>query len=187
MTQSPKPFRELISGLSNPTRIAEIMNLRKTPRISQYYPHWDRLRRYPPPTGFTSEEWWLAAKIQRMSALKSIPLLDKSKREFQYCVPEFILEHLHGIDTRAGSMIGTLEPITNPQTRDRYLIRSLMEEAITSSQLEGAATTREVAKEMIRTGRQPADKEEQMIFNNFVTMQRITDLKNYAMSPEMVF
>jgi len=28
-----------------------------------------------------------------------------------------------------------------------------MEEAITSSQLEGAATTREVAKEMIRTGR----------------------------------
>jgi Fic family protein len=78
------------------------------------------------------------------------------------------------------------EPITNPQTRDRYLIRSLIEEAITSSQLEGAVTTREVAKEMIRTGRPPRDTSEQMILNNYVTMQRIAELKQEPLSPELV-
>jgi Fic family protein len=83
--------------------------------------------------------------------------------------------------------VGLPEPITNPQTKDKYLIRSLMEEAITSSQLEGAATTRDVAKEMIRTGRQPHGKDEQMIFNNYVTMQRISKLKDKPMSPETVF
>jgi Fic family protein len=98
-----------------------------------------------------------------------------------------VQENLHRIDVGGGAAVGTPEPITNPQTKDKYLIRSLMEEAITSSQLEGAATTREVAKEMIRTGRPPRDKDEQMIFNNFVTMQRISRLKDKPMSPETVF
>jgi Fic family protein len=53
-----------------------------------------------------------------------------------------------------------------------------MEEAITSSQLEGAATTREVAKEMIREGRQPRDRSERMILNNYLTMQRIGAIRN---------
>jgi len=62
-----------------------------------------------------------------------------------------------------------------------------MEEAITSSQLEGAVTTREVAKEMIRTGRKPRDTSEQMILNNYATMQRIRALKGSALSPEVIF
>ncbi len=31
------------------------------------------------------------------------------------------------------------EAIVNPQTRDQYIVRSLIQEAITSSQIEGAA------------------------------------------------
>ena len=50
------------------------------------------------------------------------------------------------------------DQITNPDTRDRYYISSLIDEAITSSQLEGAATTRLIAKQMIRTGRTRATK-----------------------------
>jgi len=61
-----------------------------------------------------------------------------------------------------------------------------MEEAITSSQLEGAVTTREVAKELIRTGRSPRDKSEQMILNNYVTMRRIVDMKDQKMTPDLV-
>ncbi|MEB3332021.1 MAG: hypothetical protein VKI83_05975 [Synechococcaceae cyanobacterium] len=41
------------------------------------------------------------------------------------------------------------QAVTSRSTRDRYLLGSLMEEAITSSQMEGAATTRGVAKAMI--------------------------------------
>jgi Fic family protein len=61
-----------------------------------------------------------------------------------------------------------------------------MEEAITSSQLEGAVTTREVAKELIRTGRSPRDKSEQMILNNYITMRHIVDIKDQKMTPDLV-
>jgi Fic family protein len=62
-----------------------------------------------------------------------------------------------------------------------------MQEAITSSQLEGAATTREVAKEMLRAGRPPRDRSERMILNNYVTMQRIRDLRDNDLTPELIF
>jgi Fic family protein len=62
-----------------------------------------------------------------------------------------------------------------------------LEEAIRSSQLEGAATTRPVAKEMIRSGRRPKDRSEQMILNNFRTMQHIHQLKDEALTPDRVF
>ena len=105
-------------------------------------------------------------------------------------MPERVLQQeLHKIDLGTGGLVSVPsvpEPIVNPQTRDRYLVRSLMEEAITSSQLEGAATTREVAKNMIRTGRPPRDTSEQMILNNYLTMQRIRELKSSALSPELV-
>ena len=78
------------------------------------------------------------------------------------------------------------EQITNPDTRDQYYVNSLVREAITSSQLEGAATTRVVAKEMIRTGRAPRDKSEQMILNNFRTMQQIRRLKDEPVTKQIV-
>ena len=60
--------------------------------------------------------------------------------------------------------------VTNPETRDRYYIESLIEEAITSSQLEGASTTRRIAKEMFRSGRKTArsqrDHDRQQLFHD---------------------
>jgi Fic family protein len=48
--------------------------------------------------------------------------------------------------------------------KNKYLVKSLMmEEAITSAQLEGASITREIAKEMLQKGLQPTDKSQQMI------------------------
>jgi Fic family protein len=60
---------------------------------------------------------------------------------------------------------------------------SLIEEAITSSQLEGASTTRVVAKEMIRSGRAPRDRSERMILNNFLGMERIRSIVDRPLTP----
>jgi Fic family protein len=185
--RTPPPFHALVAGFSDPARIKKVMSLGSNPMVFRHYLHWDKIRVTTMPDGVTPEDLWLAAKIQRRAALKSVPLLDKTGKRFEFCVPELVLEALHRIDMGAGAAIGVPEPITNPQTRDQYLLKSLMEEAITSSQLEGAATTREVAREMIRTGRKPRDKDEQMILNNFVTMQLINEWKNEPLSPEMVF
>lgn len=184
MPQKPPPFAELLQKLSQAQRLNDALELSRQPFAG--YPHWDKLRHLPPPAGFTSEEWWLSVKLQRNSASKPLPLFDKQGRPFRFWVPEDVQAQLHQIDVGAGSALGIPEPITNPQTRDRYLIRSLIEEAITSSQLEGAVTTRQVAKELIRTGRPPRDTSEQMILNNYVTMRRITELKKEPLSPGMV-
>ena len=49
---------------------------------------------------------------------------------------------VHRIDQRASGQIVADELVTNLRSSDRYLVSSLVEEAITSSQLEGASTTR---------------------------------------------
>jgi len=61
-----------------------------------------------------------------------------------------------------------------------------MEEAVTSSQLEGAATTRADAIAMLRTGRKPRDRSERMILNNYLAMQRIGQLRNEPLTPDLV-
>ena len=187
LPQTPPKLNDLMAELKPPERLMELFSLMREAKMPRHYLHWDRLRRCPPPLGVSHREWWLVQKLSRMDALQPIPLKDAAQGAFQFAVPELVMEELHQIDLGAGGLVSIPEPITNPQTRDRYLISSLMEEAIASSQLEGALTTREVAKEMIRSGRKPRDNSEQMILNNYVTMQRIRALKASALSPELVF
>jgi len=151
------------------------------------YLHWDKLRYYTPPRELSHEEWWFALKIHRRNLFKQVPLLDKKAKPFKYLEVDPIPEMLHKIDQGAGGFIRMPEQITNPETKDQYYVNSLIREAITSSQLEGAATTREIAKEMIKSGRPPRDKSEQMILNNFKTMQRIAELRKEPLSRELVF
>ncbi len=94
---------------------------------------------------------------------------------------------MHKIDLGSVGQIGMPDPIINPHTRDQYLVRSLIREAITSSQLEGAATTRNVAEEMLRSGRKPKDRGEQMILNNYMTMQKIGQWKDEDLTADLVF
>ena len=151
------------------------------------YRHWDKMRHMAPPAGFTREEWWGATKLVRRAALKDLPLRDPSGQPFRYAITDMIARLLHEIDLGAGGKIGMPDPIANPQTRSQYAMRSLFQEAVTSSQLEGAATTRAVAKEMLRTGRAPRTLGERMILNNYLTMQRIAEWKERPLDPELIF
>lgn len=185
--KTPPQLSELLAEVIQPQRMADLFSLMRNAKTPGRYLHWDKLRHHSPPAGMTHREWWLVQKLSRMDALKPISLKDKAQQPFQFSVPEEVMKELHQIDLGAGGLVSIPEPITNPQTRDRYLVSSLMEEAITSSQLEGAVTTREVAKEMIRTGRKPRDNSEQMIVNNYETIQRIRAVKASALSPDLVF
>src|SRR5262249_46303965 len=46
---------------------------------------------------------------------------------------------------------------------------------------------REVAKEMLRTGRAPATDDERMVLNNYQTMQDIREYKDQPLTKELVF
>lgn len=165
-----------------------IAALEPGPLVGGKYLHWDKLIRHAPPDGVTHPQWWASIKRNRRSLYKSIPQVDSKGDAFQYLLVDPIPQRLHEIDLGLGGSIRMSDlPITNRDTRDQYYVNSLMEEAITSSQLEGAATTRPVAREMIRTGRPPRDRSERMILNNFKTMRHISDLKERPLTPDMVF
>lgn len=168
-------------------KLGAILNEAVRSEAEGKYCHWDKMRHMAPPAGFTREEWWGATKLVRRAALKDLPLRDPSGEPFRYAITDMIARLLHEIDLGAGGNIGMPDPIANPQTRSQYVMRSLFQEAVTSSQLEGAATTRAVAKEMLRTGRAPRTRGERMILNNYLTMQRIAEWKERPLDPELIF
>jgi Fic family protein len=115
--------------------------------------------------------------------MQNLPLLDKRGHPFRFATPSPVLIDLHHIDRDAAGQIHSSvgEPIR--EDPKRYLISSLIEEAITSSQLEGASTTRQVAAAMLLTGRKPRDHSETMIFNNYRAMEHLRSLKKESLTP----
>ena len=98
--------------------------------------------------------------------MTQLPFKDKSGRAFVYWLKDPLQQCLHQIDQQASGRVELPENITNERTRTRYLVSSLIEEAITSSQLEGASTSYKVAKAMLREDLQPRDNSELMIYTN---------------------
>jgi Fic family protein len=180
---SPPPIEELLSSFG-PDRIAALLG-HMSPLPAGQYLHWDKLQRYPAPGGLSHEEWWAATALSRDAALQPLPLLDKHGAPFVFSTPTPVTIDLHHIDRDAA---GRIQAAGTPLQADsqRFLISSLMEEAITSSQLEGAATTRKVAAAMLRSGRKPADSGERMIFNNYRAMEHLRSLRNEKLTPERV-
>jgi len=152
----------------------------------RYLP-WDGLRWRTPPDGLTAEEWWATVKIARHGMQRLLPLRDATGRQFTYALPDGVLRGIESIDKQTSGRISVPEPVTHDApTRDRYVVNSLIEEAITSSQLEGAATTYQVAKDMLRTGRKPRTRDERMILNNYVAMRRVGEFRHERLTPALI-
>lgn len=155
--------------------------------VESDYIHWDKLRHLRPPEGLSREEWWVAIKIHRMSLLRELPLCDPEGSPFKYATPDSVLRLLHYVDQRCAGEVAMGELVAgDAQAREHYLVNSLMEEAIRSSQLEGATTSRRVAKEMLRTGRAPIDRSEQMILNNYLALEFMREQIGDILTPEAV-
>jgi Fic family protein len=157
------------------------------PRASHRYLHWDKLRRLEPPAGLTNKQWWLKLKVGREGELRELPLTNPDGEPFSYGLLDSMLRRLHYIDQRCSGEVAMDEVVTSERRAGRrFLVNSLMEEAIRSSQLEGATTSRLVAKEMLRSGREPEDRSERMIVNNYQALQFMRDEMGGALSPESI-
>jgi len=164
------------------------LNAAPDPRSSARYLHWDKLKRLPPPPELEAEEWWWRIKVlERGPSMRQLPLDAKGGEPFKYSLPDLLLRSLHHVDQRCGGEVAMDEVVTTDrQARNRYLVNSLMEEAIRSSQLEGATTSRQVAKELLRSGREPKDRSERMIVNNFRALQFMREGMGDTLTPSSV-
>ena len=165
------------------TTSSEIANLLQ--RANREYLYWDRFKYLPMPEGVSNEIAWSYLKLTRLGQIRRIPAIDKHNIQFGYWRPDSILRELHYIDQYAGGQILVDDPSIASE-KSRYLVNSIMEEAIASSQLEGAATTRRKAKEMLRSGRRPENHAEQMILNNYLTIRNINNVINKPLTPKLL-
>ncbi len=188
--QSPPSFRAV---LDTPEKAGEFLALLTKPEVSEFvteandaYLPWDKLRRYRLPEGLTPEMAWAALEISRAGMRHPLPLsFVQLGQPLKYAIFPKHLEWLHKIDQRAGGTIGASKYFSQDD-EERYLYSSLMEEAIASSQLEGASTTRRVAKKMLIENRRPRTKSEQMIINNYHAILEIRDMLKDELTPEMM-
>lgn len=155
-------------------------------KIDDEYLHWERIKYKGVSGSIDPHHLWAIVKASRMQKRRTLPMSSTTHKVFTYGLPDSVQRELHLVDRFAGGQIGLETPGLSPDARDRFLVSSLMEEAIASSQIEGAATTRLVAKEMLRSGRKPRNRAERMILNNYRTIQKIKDLLERDLSIELL-
>jgi Fic family protein len=89
-----------------------------------------------------------------------------------------IQRRLHDLD-RTNVARDLLANVGDQEAITEYRVRQLIEEAISSSMIEGARpTTRELARQMVREQRAPESRDERMIFNNWRAMQRMLEIRD---------
>ena len=181
--ESPPEFRLLFDGI-DPERLGSIIAAGGS--TGGKYRHWSELRHLDPPGDLSLEDWWLGIKLARMADSHPLPLRDKEGKPFTYAMPDEAQRAVHLVDQGVAGRISISESVVGKGNRDRYILSSLIEEAITSSQLEGASTSRKVAKEMLRTGRAPRNRSERMIVNNYQAMEYVRRRRDDPLDPEFV-
>jgi Fic family protein len=149
------------------------------------YPYWEKWKYLAMEWKFDPKKLWKAAKIKRSISQKRISYSGNGQLTFNINTPSIMQQKLHELDLSLGGNLNASDIIPSEE-KQRYLISSLMEEAIASSQLEGAATTRKVAKEMLESNRKPRNQSEQMIANNYAAMQWIVENKNTRITSKTI-
>ena len=165
----------------------EAVKLRKTSnldglvgRINEDYLYWDKIKYQKTPQNIQPEIIWTLTKLSRALNAKKISF---GNHRFSYNLTDLIQKGLHEFDLNIGGNLGT-KSIVPEEDKKRYLISSIMEEAIASSQIEGAVTTRKQAKELLRKNTRPRNKSEQMIVNNYLTIKHISDIQHEPITLE---
>ena len=150
-------------------------------KVNADYEYWDKAKYKKLPEGFTPQMLWTNVKASRLRS--TIPVW--SKYGINLCVTSQMQRLCHEFDMKFGSF-WEVEGDSQSAEKKYYLSSSLMEEAIYSSKMEGASTTRIAAKDMLRKKKSPQNKSQQMIVNNYNTIQYIVEHKEQPLTEELL-
>jgi Fic family protein len=177
LEKGPEPFFEV-------TQSQEAQGILRRANY-EYWP-WEDFKYKAKHPQFSPEQLWVSLKLLRSISMAKLPISDTQGLPFGFWLPDGVLEDLHSIDQSVGG--GFLLEGTDllPDAKERHIVSSLMEEAIASSQIEGAATTRRVAKEILRKNFKPQDRSQQMIVNNYKMIMAIKETLDEPMSVQLL-
>lgn len=149
----------------------------------EYYPR-EKLKYMEVPSEFnSSEELYFIVHYLRKGNIT--PIKSSSWEYFRMNIPPFVQKLLSNLDRNG---IEAQWDIKFTQSEKNYFSQEwILEEAISSSQIEWAQTTTNVAKEIILRNIEPKNKHEFMIVNNYQAMLFITnEINDVALSKDVL-
>ena len=150
-------------------------------KINNEYLYWSDVKYRAKFLDVDKEDLWKMVKYVRMKTDVKINGFDN----IHFSLTNFMQRYCHEFDMNFGGSWGSFNFFPEDKnSQELYLVSSIMEEAIASSQMEGAATTRKVAKDMLRKKISPRDKSQRMILNNYNTINFICDHAKEDLTPE---
>ena len=171
------PLSELAHTLSS-DKEAELREL--IDKANTEYLYWSKVKYAAIQPSLTPRLLWGYIREARRAASISIWR--------RYGITLYTTPYMQGVlyeleNLRSEKLLSDLIPATS---KKQYLLRSIEEEAIRSSQMEGASTTRRVAKEMLQQGVKPRNRSERMISNNYRALQFIKEHQDSPMTEELL-
>jgi len=156
--------------------------------FSPIYLYWDKIKYKTLPKNISKEEFWYAIKFIRSTRHLKTVIKNENGNYFKWLKLPDLEQFFHEVDLNTGGALFGSTKTIDEKTKYRFISRGIIEEAIASSQLEGANTTRRIAKQMLREKRKPTTNGEQMILNNYTAMQAIEEeYKNQKISLDLLF
>ena len=178
MPQTPPDFEKILD--ENRKGLLSKKNISLALKFNSGYLHWDEVRRRET-EGVDHAKIWAVMKLFRSDSSRSVSV---GGVRMIYSYVEDFQRQTHKFDIYSVNLISD-DGVENNR-RMMYSVSSLMEESIASSQIEGANTTIDVAKKMLRDKRAPKNRAELMIHNNYAAMELIKRRKDEPLTPELM-
>ena len=165
----------------NADKLSNQYNLDKY--LDEFYYPWEKLKYMEYPSIFqNSEELYFV--ISYLRKWQTTPIKDEKWKFFTLNIPTFVKKLLLDLDNKR---LEEESWLNFSQTEKNYLSQEwIIEESISSSQIEWAQTTANVAKDIIIRNKEPKNKYETMIINNYKAMLFITNEINNAILSEQL-
>lgn len=168
-------------------RLADYLALLKSLDDRGRYLPFDALR-YRWPAGLDSTLCWALVKKARAAQYSRLLPLGEPARWLQFVLTPQAQKAISAVDRQTTTAV--LEYMTGQigeHAHFSYLLNDLIkDEAISSSQLEGAATTTRVARDMLKRHRLPRTPDERMVFGNFKMMNFAWERRYQPLSVELI-
>ena len=181
LKDSPDKLIGLTSRLTREPELAKFIL-----RSNQKYLSWDKFKYQKMPEGIELADAWCCLMIKRNAGKQVLPLKSNKGHFFGLSLTPEHYRQLSRIDTLTSGAIATDGPLPTEGEKSQLLLNGLMEEAITSSQLEGASTLKDVAKKMLTAKQPPKDRDQRMILNNYLAMTKAKEWKNREFSESLI-
>ena len=146
----PDYFEEFISA--SKALGGNLASVLRQSTLESYDP-WDKFRHQTPPAGLTISQWWGIVRLQRVNNAIPVALKQQSGEPFWYCLPPLISRECYFLSQKLSSLDTTI----SAYQRHKFIYNGLTDEAIYSAQLEGASTSRRVARQLLEQNREPRD------------------------------